>query len=84
MKLHLPWRGVTLLPVTRHGGADGPRSLREVALMRRMMLFVTVALLAAAMIAAGALPTFAKQAKGEGRELGASTCEVPGTTYPSI
>src|SRR5215211_6986607 len=54
--------------------------------MRRMMLFVTVALLTAAMIAAGALPTFAKQAKtkGEGRGLGASTCEVPGTTYPSI
>jgi hypothetical protein len=54
--------------------------------MRRMMLFVTLVLLAAAMIAAGAMPTFAKQAKakGEGRGVVASTCEVPGTTYPSI
>jgi hypothetical protein len=51
-----------------------------------MKLFVTVALLAAAMIAAGALPTFAKQAKtkGEGRGVDAGACEVPGTTYPSI
>jgi hypothetical protein len=54
--------------------------------MRRMMLFVTLVLVAAAMIAAGALPTFAKQpkTKGEGRGVGASACEVPGTTYPSI
>jgi hypothetical protein len=54
--------------------------------MRRMMLFVTLVLVAAAMIAAGALPTFAKQpkTKGEGRGVGASACEVPGTTYPTI
>jgi hypothetical protein len=50
------------------------------------MLFVTLVLVAAAMIAAGALPTFAKQpkTKGEGRGVGASACEVPGTTYPTI
>jgi hypothetical protein len=54
--------------------------------MRRMMLFVTLVLVAAAMIAAGALPTFAKQpkTKGEGRGVGASACEVPGDTYPTI
>jgi hypothetical protein len=54
--------------------------------MRRMMLFVTLVLVAAAMIAAGALPTFAKEpkTKGEGRGVGASACEVPGTTYPTI
>jgi hypothetical protein len=51
-----------------------------------MMLFVTLVLVAAAMIAAGALPTFAKEpkTKGEGRGVGASACEVPGTTYPTI
>jgi hypothetical protein len=54
--------------------------------MRRMMLFVTLVLAAAAMLAAGALPTFAKQpkTKGEGRGVGASACEVPGDTYPTI
>jgi hypothetical protein len=55
--------------------------------MRRTVLFFSVALLvAAAMIAAGALPTFAKQAKtkGGGLGVGAGVCEAPGTTYPSI
>jgi len=48
--------------------------------MRRMMLFVIVALVAAAMIGASALPTFARQAKtkGEGRGNGATACLVPG------
>jgi len=54
--------------------------------MRRMMLFVTVALVAAAMIAAGALPTFAKQVKtkGEGRGVGAGACEAPDPGHETI
>ena len=46
--------------------------------MRRIVLFFTVALVVAAMIAADAFPTFAKQAKtgGEGRQVGADTCTV--------
>jgi hypothetical protein len=55
--------------------------------MRRTVLFFSVALLvAAAMTAAGALPTFAKQAKtkGGGLGVGAGVCEAPGTTYPTI
>jgi hypothetical protein len=48
--------------------------------MRRTMLFVTITLVAAATIAAGALPTFAKQAKTKGKEqgVGAAACLVPG------
>jgi hypothetical protein len=48
--------------------------------MRRMVLFVTVAPVAAAMIGAGALPTFAKQAKtkGQGRGVGAAACLAAG------
>ena len=47
--------------------------------MRRTMLFVTITLLAAVTIAAGALPTFAKQAKTKGKVpgVGAATCTVP-------
>jgi hypothetical protein len=52
--------------------------------MRRSTIsFVTVALVAAAMILASALPTFAKQAKTtvERQQLGEGTCTVlPNTT----
>jgi hypothetical protein len=55
---------------------------------RRIILLGTVALVAAAMIAASALPTFAKQAKtgAEGLQVGEEgTCTaLPGTSYPTI
>jgi hypothetical protein len=57
-------------------------------MVRRVILLGTVALVAAAMIAASALPTFAKQAKtaAEGPQVGEEgTCTVlPGTSYPTI
>jgi len=52
-----------------------------------MMLFVTVALVAVAMIAAGAFPTFAKEqtkTKGEGRGVGAGACRVPSVEHGTI
>ncbi len=54
--------------------------------MRRTVLFVVVALVAAAMIGAGAMPTFAKQAKtkGQGRGVGAGTCAVPGPGHETV
>ena len=55
--------------------------------MRRMMLFVTVALVAVAMIAAGAFPTFAKEqtkTMGEGRGVGAGACGVPSVEHGTI
>jgi hypothetical protein len=45
--------------------------------MRRMMLFVTLVLVTAAMIAAGAMPTFAKQTKGEGGGLARAPVRYP-------
>jgi hypothetical protein len=57
-------------------------------MMRRIMLLGTLALVAAAMILASALPTFAKQVKTQvgGQQVGEEgTCTVlPGTTYPTI
>jgi hypothetical protein len=57
-------------------------------MMRRIILLGTLALVAAAMIAASALPTFAKQAKtaAEGPQVGEEgTCTaLPGTSYPTI
>jgi predicted outer membrane repeat protein len=54
--------------------------------MRRIVLCVTVALVAT-MFVASAVPTLAKQAKTgvEGQAVGAGTCTVaPGTPYPTI
>jgi len=56
--------------------------------MRRIMLLGTLALVAAAMMVASAMPTFAKQAKTqvEGQQVEQEgTCTVlPGTKYPTI
>ena len=61
---------------------------KGLGMMRRIMLLGTVALVAAAMIVASALPTFAKQAKPkvEGQQVGEEgTCTAfPGTEYPTI